>query len=264
MKTLLVAFIALLGATLLVLLAVEGYDLPWTGFAERVLADNEVVPAKTLWDWLDLLVVPVVLAIGAYLLEGSRKRSERAVESDRQKQQILDGYFEYVSDLLLSNHLSNTTTADLARELARTRTLTALRLLDGKRKAQVLQFLYEARLIDPRPVINLNGADFKGALLDEATLSGAELRGAYFAGASIRFATLVGTDIRGSDFSGVDFTWSDLTNARLAQAKLDNANIQTATLKDTDLSDVDLSKVRMTYQQRVQVNERLKQGGAHG
>lgn len=241
---------------LLVLLGLVrvGYNYPWTGFADQKLQNGVLLPAKTLWDWLDLLIVPLVLAVGAFLLDGSRKRSEREVESDRQRQQILDNYFAYVSELLLDKNLSDATRGNPVRELARTRTLTALRLLDGKRKAQVLQFLYEARLIGVDPVIQLNGADFRSAYLDEATLSGVELRGVYFSGASIRRANLEGADLRGSDFSNVDFHASNLTNARFVQATLDGADIRMAILNDTDLSEVNLDKVKMTNAQRVQLD----------
>lgn len=245
----------MLFATVLTALVLEGYGHSWTGFSEYVPENKDAVRAKTLWDWLDLLIVPAVLAVGAFFLEGSRKRSEQAVESDRQRQQTLDAYFGYVSELLLAGHFSNSSTSQAARELVRTRTLAALRLLDGRRKAQVLQFLYEARLIYSSPVISLNGADFRAALLDEATLSGAELRGAYFNGASIRYAKLVGTDLRGSDFSDADFTSSNMTDVRLVQARLNGADLRSATLKNTDFSDVDLSKVRMTYEQRWEVEK---------
>jgi hypothetical protein len=250
MKILLWVGAPLLILGVIVFLVREGYNYPWTGFAAHRLQNGEVAPAKTLWDWLDLLIVPMVLAVGAFLLDGSRKRSERAVESDRQRQQVLDDYFAYISDLLLNKHLSASPGNNQARELARTRTLTALRLLDGRRKAQVLQFLYEARLISADPVIQLNGADFRKAFLDEATLSRAELRGVYFSGASIRHATLVGTDLRGSDLSGVNFYASNLTDARLAQATLDGADLRWAILKNTDLSEASLGRVQMTSAQR--------------
>jgi Pentapeptide repeats (8 copies) len=255
MKKLLYVIASALAAAVLTALVLEGYNYSWTGFSEYVPTNKDAVRAKSLWDWLDLLVVPAVLAVAAFLLEGSRKRSEQAVEIDRQRQQTLDAYFDYVSELLLSGHFSALTTSQAARELARTRTLAALRLLDGRRKAQVLQFLYEARLIDSSPVISLNGADLRAALLDEATLSGAEMRGAYFNGASIRFATLSGSDLRGSDFSEADFNSSNLTDARLSQARLFGADLRSATLKGADLSGVDLSKVRMTYEQRCEVEK---------
>ncbi|MEW8338186.1 MAG: pentapeptide repeat-containing protein [Candidatus Thiodiazotropha sp.] len=250
MKTLIriVLMVPILAALLLLVLA--GYNQPWTGFG---LQNGEFIHKKTLWDWLDLLIVPLVLAIGAFLLDGSRKRSEQEVESDRQKQEILDDFFAYISELLLEKNLSNSCAQSAVREVARTRTLMALRLLDGKRKAQVLQFIYEAKLIHKNPIIQLNGADFRGALLDEATLSGAELRGVYFTGASIRRATLVGADLRGSDFSDVNFYGSNLRNAQLVQATLEGADLRTSILDNTDLSDVNLNKVHMTSKQRAEL-----------
>ncbi|MBK8163990.1 MAG: pentapeptide repeat-containing protein [Gammaproteobacteria bacterium] len=246
MKTLFyaVVLVSLLG------LILEGYNHPWTGFAGYQLQNGDFVAAKTLWDWLDLLIVPLVLAIGAFLLDGSRKRSEQEVESDRQKQEILDEFIAYISELLIEKDLFNSTGPNAVREVARTRTLTALRLLDGKRKAQVLQFLYEAKLILANPVIQLNGADFRDALLDEATLSGAELRGVYFSGASIRRANLVGADLRGSDFSRVNFHESNLSNALLVQSTLDRSDLRAATLDNTDFSAVSLNKACMTNAQR--------------
>jgi len=250
MRTLLHVAGALLAMAIVTALAIKGYGYAWTGFSGYMPTNKDAVREKTLWDWLDLLIIPAVLAVVAFLLDGSRKRSEQAVESDRQRQQTLDCYFDYISELLLSGHLLNTTNSNYARELVRTRTLTALRLLDGKRKAQVLQFLFEARLIDPNPVVNLNGADFRFALLDEATLSGAELRGVYFNGASIRFATLADADLRGSDFSDASFSSSDLTGARFSQAKLNGADLRGATLHKTDLSDADLTKIKISHEQR--------------
>jgi hypothetical protein len=38
----------------------------WSGFPERrwkKSPDEEVQPAKTVWDWLQLLIVPAVLAV---------------------------------------------------------------------------------------------------------------------------------------------------------------------------------------------------------
>lgn len=246
-----VVFVLLLAV--LMVLVLEGYNHPWTGFCGHQLQNGEFVPMKTLWDWLDLLIVPLVLAIGAFLLDGSRKRSEREVESDRQKQEILDKFFAHISKLLLENDLANSTEKDVVRRVARTSTLTAVRLLDGKRKAQVLQFLYEAKLIQANPVLQLNGADFRDALLDEAVLPGVELRGVYFSGASIRRANFNGADLRGSDFSHVNFRESNLSNARLVQATLDNADFRTAILEKTDFLDANHSKAKMTDAQRASI-----------
>ena len=63
--------LALIGGTLLLL---GGYLLQWqwTGF-----------PQKTLWDWLQLLVVPAFLAIASYLFTQAERRRERAAEEQK-------------------------------------------------------------------------------------------------------------------------------------------------------------------------------------
>jgi hypothetical protein len=45
------------------------------------------LPKRTFWDWLDLLIVPVVLAIGGYLF--TRSENQRTRE-DADKQRTLD------------------------------------------------------------------------------------------------------------------------------------------------------------------------------
>jgi hypothetical protein len=242
------AAIALLGAVAWLVRA--GYQYPWTGFPERPQPTPTVIAAKTLWDWLQLLIVPIVLAIGGFLLQASSKRSDRAIESDRQKQKVLDDCFAYLSDLLLDGHLLGESSAVHARDLARSRILAALHLLDGRRKAQLLQFLYEARLIDHDPVLQLNGADFSDAWLDEATLAGAELRGVYFSRASIRNANLRKADLRGSDFSKADMSGSILEGTLFAQANFARAKLSAARLAGADFQDAYLSKARLRRAQR--------------
>src|SRR5215210_5632192 len=53
-------------AFLLIVICGYLFGWKWTG-----------LPKRTLWDWLDLLIVPVVLAIGGYLFTRSENRSTR-------------------------------------------------------------------------------------------------------------------------------------------------------------------------------------------
>ena len=56
----------------------------WTGFAET---DHPLYtgrsPAKTLWDWLGLLIIPLVLAIGAALIGRAQDQNGAASRLDR-------------------------------------------------------------------------------------------------------------------------------------------------------------------------------------
>ncbi len=234
----------------------KGYTVSWTGFGAQAQLASEITPRKTLWDWLDLLIVPVVLGFGGYFFDRSRKRSQQEVESDRQRQQILEKYIDTISELILEGHLIGATETDIARDLARTRTLTALRLLDGARKAQLLQFLYEANLIQSPPVIELNGADFSDANLDEAVLVRAELRGVYFKRATIRRANLASAVLSGSDFSHANFSYSNLKNSILAQAIVDEATFEGTKVEGADFSEVSLGDEQLTDEQRSQLTSK--------
>jgi len=211
-------------------LILKGYSIPWTGFGPGIDSKGNETPAKTLWDWLDLLLVPLLLAIAAWWLDGSRKASELRVEADRQRQKTLDDYLESMTQMLVQQELPGQK-SDAARRIARTRTLAALRSLDGGRKAQILQFLYEAGLIGRDPVVQLNGADFSNAELDEAVLRHAELRGVHFEGASLKNSILAEADLRGSDFSRADLTGANLKEANLTQAILSDAIVASNALE---------------------------------
>jgi hypothetical protein len=232
--------------TLLVLsglgvLIAKGYGESWTGLGSYTDAKGDAVPAKKLWDWLDLLVVPFFLALAAWLLDGSRKRSDQLVETDRQHQEALEEYFSLMTDMLLKKELEGAG-ATTARSIARTRTLATLRQLDGGRKAQVVQFLYEADLLNKDPILQLNGADLRHADLDEGTLRHAEVRGVYLVRASLRYGHLEGADLRGSDFTDADLTGADLRDADLTQATFARARARKADFTGAKMAQADFSQ----------------------
>src|SRR5215204_7239278 len=65
-----------------------GYGLEWTGFGQS--SKNEgVQPAKTLWEWLGLLFVPTILALGGFLLNRWQKQHEYRIQEAQEQQQEL-------------------------------------------------------------------------------------------------------------------------------------------------------------------------------
>ncbi len=127
----------------------------------------------TLWDWLDLLIVPAVLAIGGYLFTRSENRATRVAAEQRAQDEALQAYLDGMSQLVTDKDrsLHRSPRSDHLRTVARARTLTVLSRLDGDRKARVVQFLYESVLINiEHPIIDLTGADLSGANLSGATL----------------------------------------------------------------------------------------------
>jgi hypothetical protein len=71
-------------------LIVVGYRFGWTGFT-----------GKTLWDWLQLLIVPLALAIGGFWLSQIQKTTEERHTTDNQREAALQAYIDKISELLL-------------------------------------------------------------------------------------------------------------------------------------------------------------------
>ena len=128
---------------------------------------------KTLWDWLQLLIIPAVLAVGGYVFTYTTSRNERAatekrtqaerdIALDNQHEAALQAYIDNMSELLLEKKLRDSAEDDEVRKIARVRTLTVLPRLDVRRKRSVLNFLAESGLIiKGKRIVDLSGADFE-------------------------------------------------------------------------------------------------------
>ena len=251
---------AFLGITTIIFALIIGYwaIMPntapaWTGFGAY---DEQVqgARAKTLWDWLDLLVVPIFLAVGAYLLSLVQKESEENIELDRQRQNTLDTYISQISTLLLEKKLRTSRAGSEVRGLARTYTRVALRNLDGNRKVGVLQFLSEAELIAKDPIISLLGTDLTNSDLSNSSMIGTEIKGARLANSVFKDANLSNSNFRGCDFSnsvfdGAKLDGTDLSYAILKGAKLRNLDLTKTNLEWANLEKADLSNAKITKEQ---------------
>jgi uncharacterized protein YjbI with pentapeptide repeats len=271
-------------ATLALVLGVVGVIL--YGYLAEPVPGWVGVSDKKFWDYLELLIGPAVLAVGAAWLnwalrqrearledkrleeanhaqqqrereravteEARRERereaqaaqSERELEVENQRAQdaALQAYLDQMSQLLLDKAppLRQSEEDSEVRTLARARTLTVLSRLDGDRKAQVVQFLYESGLIaGAQPIVDLSGADLsrtnlRGGRLFQANLSYANLREADLSrGANLREANLSYANLSGADLSMMsDLSYASLIGADLSGANLSHANLAWATITD--------------------------------
>lgn len=203
-----------------------GYTVPESGF-----------PSKTLWDWMQLAVMPLALAVIASVFSRSEKRNEIAIAQDNQRETALQGYFDRMSELLLKENLRGAEEGSEIRSVARARTLAILRGLDGRRKGSLLNFLQETQLISGKnPIIDLRGANLQQAALGGANLTGIDLRETDLTGANLRFARLGEADL-----SGATLHQADMTLACLHRANLTGADLREAKLGAADLSGANLT-----------------------
>jgi hypothetical protein len=206
-------FVAIIGGYL--------FDWDWTGIPPY----NSTSHFKTLWDWLQLLIVPAVLAVGGFVINLTISRTEREIATDRRREDALQSYIDKISELMLRENLQEAEHEGVELTIVRAWTLTVLPRLDARRKGSVFQFLYDAHLVS---LINLREIDLNNAILPYARLhdvflDGAQLRKACLFGADLSNANLYATDLseanlRGANLSGTILGLADLSGADLRGA----------------------------------------------
>jgi uncharacterized protein YjbI with pentapeptide repeats len=209
--------------TMIAIYAINPSEAPsWTGF---VAYDPDIheLRVKTLWDWLELLIVPFVLSAGVWLLSETDKKVELQKELEKQRQEALTSFISKISEMVISNKLLDENNKQISL-LARMQILCTFRTLDANRKAEALQAIYELKLINKSPIIKLNGVNLNRINLELAPLVNAEIRGAYFQKANLKKANLTSSTFVGCDFSNSDFRSANLSGTDFSYAKLVNAN----------------------------------------
>src|SRR6266581_1418612 len=250
-----ILMLVVLLAVIMVSILGYAYNLNWSG-----------LHGKTFWDWLQLLIIPAVLAVGGYLFNyttsrNDRQANEKRAETDhkialnRQDEENLRTYIDSMSALLLDRNLRKSEEDSEVRTIAHVRTLTVLSRLDGERKGTVIKFLHEAGLINKdNPIISLELADLSEAeltfsKLSKADLSWTDLNGANLANADLTGAILLSilseANLSNADLTGADLTRAVLTNADLTRAKLRGANLDRADLRGANLSEATLYKAKL-------------------
>jgi uncharacterized protein YjbI with pentapeptide repeats len=212
---------------------------------------------KTGWDWLQMLIqllaalaIPIAIAVGTQWFSYQQSQISEANSAqqhlfdqqaalDQQREATLKTYLDDMANLLLSNKLRESQPRDEVRNVARARTLTALRRLDPNRKGALLRFLYESDLITWHNLTSapLPNADaFPLVSLDKADLSEADLSGVFMANA----------DLHNTDLSNADLSNSVLPYANLSQSTMHKVNLSGAVLHGDDLTKVDLNGANLS------------------
>lgn len=242
----------------------------WTGFHGRPYGE-----AKTLWDWLDLLIVPIVLAIGAYIFnrraairdkereeaakereiqrEEAAKEREKAWEEATRHEEILQEYLDDMSQLLMKEGLKaalkkrnkkakpkqEDETNTSGESEGKTETDEELPVVDVARARTVSTL---RRLKDPQRRREL--LDF----LQDAGLYNGEtalLRNAKMDGIDLEKTDLTAIDLSGASLVKADLKGAYLGVAKLAGAYLVEAQLSGAKLEGADLAGANLVRARL-------------------
>jgi uncharacterized protein YjbI with pentapeptide repeats len=232
-------------------------------------------------DWVQILLAPLLIGIiGVGLtawfntqqnerqiaMEERRAEEARHIEEQRAQDEALQAYLDQMTQLLVQEDLRHSDEGSEVRTLARARTLTILRRVDPDRQGAIIQFLYEANLInrskhyddppevyptnDPVTVVRLEAADLQGANLSGAELSDVFREAAKTLGVESKTdrynaINLSFTDLRDSDLSGTLLVSADLFQSSLDGADLTNAVMTVANLRGATLTGADLRYAKL-------------------
>jgi uncharacterized protein YjbI with pentapeptide repeats len=215
------------------------------------------LPKRTLWDWLALLIVPAVLAVGGYLLTERQRaldrelstqqaQTDRELADERRQNDTLQAYLDGMSQLLTDKErpLHMAQSGDSLRTVARARTLTVLGRLDSGQKRSILEFLFESELIYKEHILLDKGGLIERrhniVSLRQADLRDADLYRGNLREANLGYANLSSADLSSADLRDVNLGYANLSSADLSSADLRDADLRDANLRDANLRDANL------------------------
>jgi uncharacterized protein YjbI with pentapeptide repeats len=234
----------------------------WTGFR-----------GKSVWDWLQLLIVPFVLAvIGFYFtsaqeyahqlqIEARRAAEARELEEQRVQNAALQTYLEGMRQLLLDKDLLASEEGSSLRAIATAQTSSSLGQMSPEGKGIALLFLYESSLIDKEnPVISLSAVRLRGADVSDVELHDANLSHANLISAEVRNAFLSNANLSNANLYKANLSSTSLNDANLSHAYLSDAILgDNAELIDANLSGANLSGANLSGATGV-TEEQLEEG----
>jgi len=228
------------------------YGWKWTGIVKD--ADFH---KRTLWDWLDLLIVPAVLALGGYLftrsenqrsrdIAGQQRTVDQEIADQRAQDEALQAYLDQMSQLLLDKDRPLLKSKmDSEANTFSVRLPTVLRLkqslkskTDGEANTSEASTLAKARTLTV--LTRLNGRRKRSVVdfLYEARLIGKNSKG-------LGDYPLKEADLREAHLSEAHLIKADLRHARLSEANLERADLRGANLHGAKLSKAVLSGARL-------------------
>jgi uncharacterized protein YjbI with pentapeptide repeats len=249
--------IVLIGGTLT---ALQYHNAPWP-WQEPPPAGTDPL---TFGDVTELLIVPLTLAVVAYVFSTYQRRQDREIAADQRKQDReiaererdndreiardrneeaeLQTYFDRMAELMLKHDLRPSSSSNEGEdeeqpdqtEATVPHNSTAASIIARARTLAVLRSVKSpdrkgsiVRFLYESGLIHREGTVvvLRGADLRGANLDRATLRGANLEGAYLRLANLLRTDLREANLSGATLEGADLRWSDLSGATLEGADL---------------------------------------
>ena len=229
-------FWAVVGLIAAIGLVASAYDKIFSAGVRRTISRN----APLVSALIALLGVLIAQFVNAHLTRTTQENQQVLDQESRQNSE-LQSYLSNVAELPSNRDPAADTSAQA-------QTLTVLPDLDPDQKRTVVQFLYQAGLIDkdnPRIRLfyaDLTSAELKGSDAQENVfeLDNANLRGVNLTDADLEYTSLKGSNVSQAHLVNTDLSNADLSDANLYHSFLSNVDLSGTDLSGADLSDVDL------------------------
>ena len=133
-------------------------------------------PSKSLWDWLQLLgvlAIPAAVGLGTAWYTAQQGKVSDRENMDNQREAALQAYIDKMSELLLANHLRESTENSKVQQrvwVPWVRTTTAPTQLDARQKREQLQKIARVRTITVLTQLDATRVGYVFAFLREAGL----------------------------------------------------------------------------------------------
>jgi uncharacterized protein YjbI with pentapeptide repeats len=244
-KHLLFIFLLIILFGLFVILINFGYSIQSTGFPDSYSPNGVFTRGKTLWDWLELLIVPIILTILAIYISNFQKNREISIEMLETQNRAIQDYHLLVTQTIMES--KGNITLDVSKNLLRARTLAILSIISNQQKAALIQFIIESGLLNitskclDQRRFNLSNIEWLPGRYENIVLSGINMSkshscqssfhqsiisGSNLIGSIIEFTSFIKADLNYCDLSHSEILSSLFTEARLIKAKLIDANLQ--------------------------------------
>ena len=239
--------------------------------------------AKTLWDWMTLLLAPATLAGLGFLFQSSQEKAKRdkaeadeARVADQQREQALQTYLDQLSALLVDKHLkrllptkqatvatnapmSKGADGSIATEAVTAKpemSIDAEAALDVvKARTLALLRMFDEDIPRKASVLSFLGdADLLNQLdldLIFTRLNGANLKKVNFSdcnlsGANLQNAILITANLSGAKLHNTNLSGANLSGAKLHNTDLSGANLSGANLHDVNSSGANFNKADLS------------------
>lgn len=219
-----------------------------------VTATIGAVFSSSILDLLKAVATPITALFIAFFVTDRLEQQKRKDTEERNQQEALKDYLNRMTTLLIDKNLSLKPFESPEVRVARALTLSVLRELDLERRKHLIDFLYEAELIQYR----CSGASptlLKGANLSELDLSGVYLEKADLTGTDLKNAKLINAKLFGADLSQANLDGADLSEAKLAEAKFNHTFLGKTKLHKAYLSEATLIQTQFTNLKDTDLNE---------